>query len=56
MEYILNYFIVVGYEGDGISFVVVIGKVIEELLNEKEIIIFIELFCLSCFIERVLNR
>jgi len=36
VEHIPNYFIAAGHEGDGISLAAVTGKVIEELLNEKE--------------------
>ncbi|MEI4614562.1 FAD-dependent oxidoreductase [Bacillus cereus] len=56
VEHIPNYFIAAGHEGDGISLVAVTGKVIEELLNEKETIIPIEPLRLSRFTERVLNR
>ncbi len=44
-----------GMRGDGISLAAVTGKVIEELLNEKETIIPIEPLRLSRFTERVLN-
>ena len=50
-----DYFIAAGHEGDGISLAAVTGKVIEELLNEKETIIPIEPLRLSRFTERVLN-
>ncbi|MEC2495774.1 glycine oxidase, partial [Bacillus cereus] len=43
------------HEGDGISLAAVTGKVIEELLNEKETIIPIEPLRLSRFTERVLT-
>ncbi|PEO60369.1 NAD(P)/FAD-dependent oxidoreductase [Bacillus wiedmannii] len=55
VEHIPNYFIAAGHEGDGISLAAVTGKVIEELLNEKEAIIPIEPLRLSRFTERVLN-
>ncbi|PJN67022.1 NAD(P)/FAD-dependent oxidoreductase [Bacillus mycoides] len=55
VEHIPNYFIAAGHEGDGISLAAVTGKVIEELLNEKETIIPIEQLRLSRFTERVLN-
>ncbi|MBE7103761.1 FAD-binding oxidoreductase [Bacillus cereus] len=55
VEHIPNYFIAAGHEGDGISLAAVTGKVIEELLNEKETIIPIEALRLSRFTERVLN-
>ncbi|HFU7054544.1 TPA: NAD(P)/FAD-dependent oxidoreductase [Bacillus cereus] len=55
VEHIPNYFIAAGHEGDGISLAAVTGKVIEELLNEKETIIPIETLRLSRFTERVLN-
>lgn len=56
VEHIPNYFIAAGHEGDGISLAAVTGKVIEELLNEKETIIPIEPLRLSRFTERVLNE
>ncbi|MDH4421764.1 MULTISPECIES: FAD-binding oxidoreductase [Bacillus] len=55
VEHIPNYFIAAGHEGDGISLAAVTGKVVEELLNEKETIIPIEPLRLSRFTERVLN-
>lgn len=55
VEHIPNYFIAAGHEGDGISLAAVTGKVIEELLNEKETIIPTEPLRLSRFTERVLN-
>ncbi|PHD61537.1 NAD(P)/FAD-dependent oxidoreductase [Bacillus wiedmannii] len=55
VQHIPNYFIAAGHEGDGISLAAVTGKVIEELLNEKETIIPIEPLRLSRFTERVLN-
>ncbi|EJS68816.1 FAD-binding oxidoreductase [Bacillus cereus] len=55
VEHIPNYFIAAGHEGDGISLAAVTGKVIEELLNEKETIIPIEPLRLSRFTERVLS-
>ncbi|MCT4524414.1 NAD(P)/FAD-dependent oxidoreductase [Bacillus thuringiensis] len=55
VEHIPNYFIAAGHEGNGISLAAVTGKVIEELLNEKETIIPIEPLRLSRFTERVLN-
>ncbi|MFJ7762607.1 NAD(P)/FAD-dependent oxidoreductase [Bacillus toyonensis] len=55
VDHIPNYYIAAGHEGDGISLAAVTGKVIEELLNEKETIIPIEPLCLSRFTERVLN-
>ncbi|AEW55897.1 TPA: FAD-dependent oxidoreductase [Bacillus cereus] len=55
VEHIPDYFIAAGHEGDGISLAAVTGKVIEELLNEKETIIPIEPLRLSRFTERVLN-
>ncbi|PGZ52938.1 glycine oxidase [Bacillus anthracis] len=55
VEHIPNYFIAAGHEGDGISLAAVTGKVIEELLNEKETIIPIEPLRLNRFTERVLN-
>ncbi|PGC84732.1 NAD(P)/FAD-dependent oxidoreductase [Bacillus toyonensis] len=55
VDHIPNYYIAAGHEGDGISLAAVTGKVIEELLNEKETIIPIEPLRLSRFTERVLN-
>ncbi|PHD58025.1 glycine oxidase [Bacillus toyonensis] len=55
VDHIPNYYIAAGHEGDGISLTAVTGKVIEELLNEKETIIPIEPLRLSRFTERVLN-
>ncbi|EML6320819.1 FAD-dependent oxidoreductase [Bacillus mobilis] len=55
VEHIPNYFIAAGHEGDGISLAAVTGKIIEELVNEKETIIPIEPLRLSRFTERVLN-
>ncbi|PEK42752.1 glycine oxidase [Bacillus toyonensis] len=55
VDHIPNYYIAAGHEGDGISLAAVTGKVIEELLNEKETIIPIEPVRLSRFTERVLN-
>ncbi|MDT3496179.1 FAD-binding oxidoreductase [Bacillus toyonensis] len=55
VDRIPNYFIAAGHEGDGISLAAVTGKVIEELLNEKETIIPIKPLRLSRFTERVLN-
>ncbi|HDR7383268.1 TPA: FAD-binding oxidoreductase [Bacillus toyonensis] len=56
VDHIPNYYIAAGHEGDGISLAAVTGKVIEELLNEKETIIPIEPLRLSRFTERVLNE
>ncbi|MBU4639046.1 NAD(P)/FAD-dependent oxidoreductase [Bacillus toyonensis] len=55
VDHIPNYYIAAGHEGDGISLAAITGKVIEELLNEKETIIPIEPLRLSRFTERVLN-
>ncbi|MFL0365644.1 NAD(P)/FAD-dependent oxidoreductase [Pseudobacillus sp. 179-B 2D1 NHS] len=42
LEEIPNYYIAAGHEGDGISLAAVTGKVIEEMLNDKETCIPIE--------------
>ncbi|PGE94195.1 glycine oxidase [Bacillus pseudomycoides] len=55
VEHIPNYYIAAGHEGDGISLAAVTGKVIEELLNERETSIPIEPLRLNRFTERVLN-
>ncbi|MEH6987025.1 NAD(P)/FAD-dependent oxidoreductase [Cytobacillus firmus] len=53
VEGIPNYYIAAGHEGDGISLAAVTGKVIEEMLNEKETCIPIEPLRFSRFKERV---
>lgn len=53
VEGIPNYYIAAGHEGDGISLAAVTGKVIEEMLNEKETSIPIEPLRFSRFKERV---
>ncbi|WP_394140076.1 NAD(P)/FAD-dependent oxidoreductase [Cytobacillus oceanisediminis] len=55
VEGIPNYYIAAGHEGDGISLAAVTGKVIEELLNDKETCIPIEPLSFSRFKERVLS-
>lgn len=52
-EEIPGYFIAAGHEGDGISLAAVTGKLIEEMINEKETCIPIEPLRLSRFKERV---
>ncbi|WP_432355859.1 NAD(P)/FAD-dependent oxidoreductase [Sporosarcina sp. A2] len=54
VEHIPGYFIAAGHEGDGISLAAVTGKLIEEMLNEKETCIPIEPLQLSRFKERVM--
>ncbi len=51
-----NYYIAAGHEGDGISLAAVTGKVIEEMLNEKETCIPIEPLRYCRFKEGALNR
>ncbi|MDW0110696.1 NAD(P)/FAD-dependent oxidoreductase [Sporosarcina aquimarina] len=53
VEEIPGYFIAAGHEGDGISLAAVTGKLIEEMLNDKETCIPIEPLQLSRFKERV---
>lgn len=53
VEHIPGYFIAAGHEGDGISLAAVTGKLIEEMLNDKETCIPIEPLQLSRFRERV---
>ncbi|OJH18994.1 glycine oxidase [Bacillus obstructivus] len=53
VEHIPNYFIAAGHEGDGISLAAVTGKVIEELLNEKETCIPVDPLSYNRFKERV---
>ncbi|WP_436373568.1 NAD(P)/FAD-dependent oxidoreductase [Cytobacillus sp. BC1816] len=53
VEGIPNYYIAAGHEGDGISLAAVTGKVIEEMLNEKDTCIPIEPLRYSRFKERV---
>ena len=55
VEGIPNYYIAAGHEGDGISLAAVTGKVIEEMLNNKETCIPTEPLRFSRFTERVLS-
>ncbi|MBT2722710.1 FAD-binding oxidoreductase [Bacillus sp. ISL-46] len=55
VEGIPNYYIAAGHEGDGISLAAVTGKVIEEMINEKDTCIPIEPLRFSRFKERVLS-
>ncbi|MGK7376353.1 NAD(P)/FAD-dependent oxidoreductase [Planococcus sp. 1R117A] len=48
-----GYFIAAGHEGDGISLAAVTGKLIEEMINDKETCIPVEPLQLSRFKERV---
>ncbi|MED1469884.1 FAD-dependent oxidoreductase [Bacillus salipaludis] len=56
VEEVPNYYIAAGHEGDGISLAAVTGKLIEELINEKETSIPIEPLRYDRFKERVLTR
>lgn len=53
VEEIPGYFIAAGHEGDGISLAAVTGKLIEEMINEKETCIPIEPLKLTRFKEKV---
>ncbi|MFP5108684.1 NAD(P)/FAD-dependent oxidoreductase [Neobacillus sp. C211] len=55
VEGIPNYYIAAGHEGDGISLAAVTGKVLEEMINEKDTCIPIEPLRFSRFKERVLS-
>lgn len=58
VEHIPNYYIAAGHEGDGISLAAVTGKVIEELINDKETCIPVEPLSFNRFhrlSERVLS-
>ena len=55
VEEIPGFYIAAGHEGDGISLAAVTGKVIEEMLNEKETSIPTEPVRLSRFKERVMT-
>ncbi len=55
VEEIPNFYIAAGHEGDGISLAAVTGKVIEELINEKETCIPIEPLAFNRFKERVVT-
>jgi sarcosine oxidase subunit beta len=50
-----GYFIAAGHEGDGISLSAVTGKLIEEMINEKETCIPIEQLRVDRFKERVMS-
>lgn len=54
VEQIPGFYIAAGHEGDGISLAAITGKVIEEMLGEKETSIPIEPVRLSRFKERVM--
>lgn len=51
-----NFYIAAGHEGDGISLAAVTGKIIEELINEKEPSIPVDPLRYDRFAERVLSR
>ncbi|AOV09258.1 NAD(P)/FAD-dependent oxidoreductase [Sporosarcina ureilytica] len=53
VEEVPGFYIAAGHEGDGISLAAVTGKLIEEMINEKETSIPIEPLRLSRFKERV---
>lgn len=53
VEEIPGYFIAAGHEGDGISLAAVTGKLIEEMINEKETCIPIDPLKLTRFKEKV---
>lgn len=56
VEEVPNFYIAAGHEGDGISLAAVTGKLIEELINEKETSIPIEPLRFNRFKERVIAR
>ncbi|MCH6266962.1 MULTISPECIES: NAD(P)/FAD-dependent oxidoreductase [Neobacillus] len=56
VEGIPNFYIAAGHEGDGISLAAVTGKVMEEMLNEKETSIPIEPLRFERFRERMVIR
>ncbi len=56
VEEIPNFYIAAGHEGDGISLAAVTGKVIEELINDRETCIPIEPLRYDRFKERMLTR
>ncbi|WHY76572.1 FAD-dependent oxidoreductase [Neobacillus sp. WH10] len=56
VEEIPNFYIAAGHEGDGISLAAVTGKIMEELINEKETCIPVEPLRYDRFKERVLTR
>lgn len=56
VDHIPNYYIAAGHEGDGISLAAVTGKVIEELMNEKDTCIPVEPLSYNRFRERVLSQ
>jgi glycine/D-amino acid oxidase-like deaminating enzyme len=56
VDHLPNYYIAAGHEGDGISLAAVTGKLVEELINEKETSIPIEPLRYNRFTERVLTN
>jgi sarcosine oxidase subunit beta len=56
VEGVPNFYIAAGHEGDGISLAAVTGKLIEEMINEKETSIPIEPLRFNRFKERMLTR
>ncbi len=51
-----NFYIAAGHEGDGISLAAITGKLVEELINEKETSIPIEPLSYNRFAGKVLSR
>lgn len=56
VDTIPNYYIAAGHEGDGISLAAVTGKIVEELINEKETSIPVDPLSFNRFSERMLSR
>lgn len=56
VEEVPNFYIAAGHEGDGISLAAVTGKLIEEMINDKETSIPIEPLRLDRFKERMVTR
>jgi glycine/D-amino acid oxidase-like deaminating enzyme len=56
VDHLPNYYIAAGHEGDGISLAAVTGKLVEELINEKETSIPIQPLRYNRFTERVLTN
>ncbi|MBO1002504.1 NAD(P)/FAD-dependent oxidoreductase [Pseudogracilibacillus auburnensis] len=53
VKHVPGFYVAAGHEGDGISLAMITGKVIEEMLNEKETSIPIEPLSIDRFKERV---
>ncbi|MHC0038478.1 NAD(P)/FAD-dependent oxidoreductase [Pseudoneobacillus sp. C159] len=56
VDHLPNYYIAAGHEGDGISLAAVTGKLVEELINDKETSIPVEPLSYNRFTERVLTN